>query len=101
MAMGTICLCCCWLFFGFFYLNSFPLISPVGANLRLHVLFTVEAPEQLGGHKHVLTLQLAGLEEFLQDLANFRLVLVGPGGVNQAVAIFQGNAKSICNIPFV
>jgi hypothetical protein len=71
------------------------------ANLWLHVLFTVEAPEQLGSHKNVLTLQLARLEELLKDLANFCLVLVGPGGVNQAVAILQGNAKSICNISFV
>jgi hypothetical protein len=71
------------------------------ANLWFHVLFTVEAPEKLGGHKHVLTFQLAGLEEFLKDLANLRLVLVGPGGVNQAVAILQSNAKSIGNIPFV
>jgi hypothetical protein len=71
------------------------------ANLWFHVLFTVEAPEQLCGHKHILTLQLSRFEEFLKDLANLRLVLVGKGGVNQAVAILQGNAKSICNISFV
>jgi hypothetical protein len=71
------------------------------ANLRLHVLFTVEAPEQLCGHKHILTLQLSRFEEFLKDLANLRLVLVGKGGVNQAVAILQSNAKSIGPIAFV
>jgi hypothetical protein len=49
----------------------------------------------LGHDEHIFALQFPGLEEFLQHIADFRLVGVGCCRVNVAIAVAERNSQSL------